>query len=160
MHTQGWGVIAEAMQGNGNQAYEYFRNYMPAAYNTKAEIRQIEPYVYCQSTHSKYNSRYGNSRVPWLSGSATWSFVAATQYILGLQPQVDGFRINPCIPAHWNEFEVTRIFRGKLLKIKVLNPSNVQFGVKKLIVNGIIIPGNTIRFNLLGDENEILVTLG
>ncbi len=160
MHTQGWGVIAEAMQGNGNQAYEYFRNYMPAAYNTKAEIRQIEPYVYCQSTHSKYNSRYGSSRVPWLSGSATWSFVAATQYILGLQPQVDGFRINPCIPSHWNEFEVTRIFRGKLLKIKVLNPSNVQFGVKKLIINGIIIKTNKIKIALLGDNNEIIVILG
>lgn len=160
MHTQGWGVIAEAMQGNGNQAYEYFRKYMPAAYNTRAEIRQIEPYVYCQSTHSKYNPRYGNSRVPWLSGSATWSFVAATQYILGLQPQVNGFKINPCIPAEWDGFEVNRLFRGKLLRIKVQNPLNVQYGVKELVINGIIISGNIVDFNILGSKNDILVTMG
>ena len=70
------------MLGHGNQAYEYWRAYMPAAYNTKAEVRQIEPYVYNQSTHGKYSPRFGNSRLPWLSGSATWSFFAATQHIL------------------------------------------------------------------------------
>lgn len=160
MHTQAWGVIAEAMCGNGNQAYKYFRNYMPSAYNTKAEIRQIEPYVYCQSTHSKYNPRYGSSRVPWLSGSATWSFVAATQYILGLQPQVNGFKIDPCIPSHWNEFEMTRMFRGKMLNIKVFNPDSVQQGVVKLSINGILIHGNVIKKNLLSENNEIEVIMG
>ena len=58
-HTQGWAVMAEAMLGHGDRAYEYFRAYMPAAYNTRAEVREIEPYVYCQSTHSRYSRRMG-----------------------------------------------------------------------------------------------------
>jgi cellobiose phosphorylase len=160
MHTQGWAVIAEAMCGNGNSAYEYFRKYMPSAYNTKAEIRQIEPYVYCQSTHSKSSPRYGNSRVPWLSGSATWSFVAASQYILGLQPVVDGLKIDPCIPSEWNEFEMTRIFRGKKLRIKVENPDSVQKGVVKVFLNGTEINGSIIDSKLLKEANDVIVTMG
>lgn len=160
IHTQGWAVMAEAICGNGNKAYDYFRRYMPAAYNTKAEIRQIEPYVFCQSTHSKSSPRYGNSRIPWLSGSATWSFVAATQYILGLQPQVEGFRIDPCIPSHWKGFEATRLFRGKQLQITVTNPHGVEKGVESMMVNGVKIQGNLINMNLMKDKNIIQVVMG
>lgn len=160
MHTQGWAVMAEAMCGNGNKAYSYFRKYMPSAYNTRAEIRQIEPYVYCQSTHAKASPRYGNSRVPWLSGSATWSFVAASQYILGLQPQHDGMKIDPCIPSAWNEFEATRMFRSKELIIKVVNPEGVQKGVKSLTLNGKILIGNIIPFEQMKDSNIVKVIMG
>jgi len=99
VHTQGWIVMAETMLGHGNRAYSYFRSSMPSAYNSRADIREIEPYVYCQSTHSKYSSRYGVSRIPWLSGSAAWAYYAATQYILGIQPDYHGIRIDPCIPS-------------------------------------------------------------
>jgi len=79
IHTQGWAVIAEAMLGRGNRAYKYLKSYLPAAFNSKAETREIEPYVVCQSTHSKYSPGYGKSRIPWLSGSATWTYHAITQ---------------------------------------------------------------------------------
>ena len=159
-HTQGWAVMAETMLGHGNQAYEYWRSYMPAAYNTRAEIRQIEPYVYNQSTHGKYSPRFGNSRLPWLSGSATWSFFAATQYILGIQPVYDGLVIDPCIPSDWKEFKVTRRFRGKDINILVNNESGVQKGVKKININGKDIDGNLIHFNIMKDKNEVIVTMG
>lgn len=133
---------------------------MPSAYNTKAEIRQIEPYVYCQSTHSKSSPRFGNSRVPWLSGSATWSFVAASQYILGLQPVVYGLRIDPCIPSSWDSFEVVRQFRGKRLEIKVLNPNSVEKGVKSLVLNGNLLSGNVVPFSMLVEQNEVEVVMG
>jgi len=160
MHTQGWAVMAEAMSGNGNKAFDYFRRYMPSAYNTRAEIRQIEPYVYCQSTHSKYSPRFGNSRIPWLSGSATWSFVAATQYILGLQPVAEGLRIDPCIPSAWEGFEATRRFRNKELVINVQNPEKVEKGVISITINGKTIIGNIVPFTLMQTLNQIQVILG
>lgn len=160
VHTQGWAVMAEAMCGHGNKAYDYFKRYLPAAYNNRAEIRQIEPYVFCQSTHSKTSPRFGNSRVPWLSGSATWSFVAATQYILGLQPVLEGFRIDPCIPSSWNGFEATRQFRNKILRIKVSNPNGIEKGVKYISINGVIIKGNIIREKLMSTFNEVEVVMG
>lgn len=159
-HTQGWAVIAETLLGHGDLAYEYFRAYLPAAYNSRAEVREIEPYVYCQFTHSKYSPRFGASRVPWLSGSATWSFFAVTQYILGVQPEYGGLRIDPCIPSAWKEFKVTRIFRGKSVAIEVKNPSGVQKGVKKLILNGELLPENYISAEKLLAENQVEVILG
>lgn len=159
-HTQGWAVIAETLLGHGDLAYEYFRNYLPAAYNSRAEVREIEPYVYCQFTHSKYSPRFGASRVPWLSGSATWSYYAATQFILGIQPEYDGLRIDPCIPSAWKEFKVTRVFRGKHLTVVVKNPSGVQKGVKKLILNGKEVTGIFIPVGELLADNQVEVQMG
>ena len=159
-HTQGWAVMAEAMNGHGNQAYEYFRAYMPAAYNTKAEIREIEPYVYCQSTHSKYSPRYGASRLPWLSGAATWAFYSATQYILGIRPEYDGLTIDPCIPAEWEDIKITRRFRGKILHISIKNPGKKEKGVISLTINGKQLEGNFIPVSLIGDVNNIVAEMG
>jgi len=153
-------VTAETMLGNGNQAYEYFRASMPAAYNTKAEVREIEPYVYCQYTHSKYSPRYGASRLPWLSGSATWAYYTATQYILGIQTEYDGLRIDPCIPSSWKGFSVNREFRKKKLNITVQNDSSVQKGVKKIVLNGKEIESNFIPFDDMKEENTVLVEMG
>ncbi|MGD2035793.1 MAG: hypothetical protein PVF73_12090, partial [Bacteroidales bacterium] len=158
-HTQGWAVMAEAMQGNGTNAYNYFRAFMPAAYNTKAEIREIEPYVYCQSTHSKYSPRYGSSRLPWLSGAATWAFYAASQYMMGVRPEYKGITIDPCIPEHWKELNISRRFRGKMIDIHIRNPHNKEKGINKLLVNGKEIKGNFIPAEMLEPHNKVEGTL-
>jgi len=160
IHTQGWAVMAEAMLGHGNRAYEYLRAYMPAAYNGKAEIREIEPYVVCQSTHGPESPRYGASRLPWLSGSATWTYYAISHYILGIKPEYEGISIDPCIPSSWKGYTATRIFRGKTLKIKVSNPDGVERGVQSLKVNGQVLAGTCIPAELLSAETEIEVVMG
>ncbi len=159
-HTQGWTIIAETMLGHGDQAYEYFHAYMPAAFNSKAEIKEIEPYVYCQSTHSIYSPHFGASRLPWLSGSATWSYYTATQYILGIRPDYKGLIIDPCVPSGWNTFKITRRFRGKNLKITFENKKGIQKGVTGISLNECKIEGNTIPVELMKDENEVVVELG
>lgn len=160
VHTQGWAVMAEAMLGNGNRAYKYLRSYLPAAYNTKAEIREIEPYVACQSTHSHQSPKFGTSRIPWLSGSATWTYYAISQYILGIQPQYDGIRFDPCIPESWDGFNALRRFRGKIINIKVENPDHVQKGVKLMTLNGKKLEGNNIPAEYLEIENEVNILMG
>ncbi len=159
IHTQGWAVMAEVILGNGNQAYEYLMNYLPANYNDKAEVREIEPYVVSQSTHTKYSPKYGASRVPWLSGSATWTYYAITQYILGVKPEYDGLTIDPCIPSDWEGFTVHRNFRGKEFRIDVKNENSVEKGVKELVVNGKKIEGNFIPLYMMQDINEIIVVM-
>ena len=159
-HTQGWAVMAETMLGHGDRAFEYFRSFMPAAMNDKAEIRGIEPYVYSQYTHSIYSGRYGASRVPWLTGAASWACYSATQYILGIQPDHEGLRIDPCIPSSWKEFTVTRRFRNKTINIEVVNRAGVQKGVKKITLNGKPLEGNLIPVTKLKQENEVLVEMG
>ena len=130
-HTQSWVVMAEALVGRGDRAYGYYRKFMPSAYNSKAEVRHTEPYVYCQFTNSKYSPRFGASRLPWLSGTASWAYYTAAQYLLGIQPDYYGLKIDPCIPPHWQEIHITRRFRGKSLKITIQNANGAQKGVKK-----------------------------
>ena len=159
-HTQGWGVMAECMLGNGDRAYEYYRAAMPAAYNTRAEIRQSEPYVQAQTTYSTYSPRAGNARTSWLTGAAAWSYFSATQYILGIKPELDGLRIDPCIPSDWDGFSVTRKFRSGMYKVVVHNPDSVCRGVHKMTVDGKEIQGNLIPLNLPGNEHQVEVWLG
>ncbi len=158
-HTQGWAVMAAAKLGKGNLAYAYMRNVMPARFNQIAEIREVEPYAVCQSTHSSSSPRYGSGRVSWLSGSAVWNYVAMSQSILGIQADYQGLRIDPCIPADWKEFEITRSFRGATYHIKVQNPDGHQKGVKSLTVDGTAIEGNLIPPAPAGSEVQVLVNL-
>lgn len=160
VHTQGWAVMAEAMLGHGNQAYAYLKSYLPSSYNDKAEIREIEPYVVCQSTHSKYSPAFGKSRIPWLSGSATWTYYAITQYIMGIRPEYAGITIDPCIPSEWNGFRATRKFRNKVLHIEVKNEKSVEKGVEQIILNDDTIAGNYIPVEKLRKENYIRVIMG
>lgn len=158
-HTQGWVVAAEALIGRGNKAYEYYRKFMPSAYNTKAELRQTEPYVYAQFTHSKYSPRYGASRLPWLSGTASWAYYVAAQYILGIQPDYNGLRIDPCIPSNWKEIKITRRFRDKQFNIVIKNKNGAQKGVKSMSINGKDILGNLIPLEMMNEKNDVVVVM-
>lgn len=156
-HPQGWAVIAETMLGNRDRAYAYYRAYMPSAYNDRAEIRQIEPYVHCQSTHSKYSGLFGASRLPWLSGTASWSYFAATQHILGIQPDYDGLRIAPCLPSHWDSITVTRHFRGCEFEIAIENGGSELLSIE---FNGARLEGNLIEAARFQARNQVKVVMG
>jgi cellobiose phosphorylase len=159
-HTQGWGVMAECLQGNGNRAYEYFRATMPSAYNTRAEVRQSEPYVHAQTTYSIFSPRAGNTRTSWLTGAAAWSYFSATRYILGIQPEVDGLRIDPCVPSTWESYEVTRRFRNKTWRITIHNPEHVCRGVSRVFLDGLRVEGNLVLANTPGEDHQVEVWLG
>jgi N,N'-diacetylchitobiose phosphorylase len=159
-HTQGWGVMAECLVGHGDRAYEYYRAAMPAAYNEHAEIRQSEPYVQGQTTYSTFSPRPGNTRTSWLTGAAAWAYFSATQYILGLVPEPDGLRIDPCIPRAWKGFKASRRFRGFTIDIEVKNPAGVCRGVRSMRLNDQPLDGNILPADRLGEHNLVEVILG
>jgi cellobiose phosphorylase len=150
-HPQSWAVMAECLLGNGDQAYEYYRAFMPSAYNDRAELREIEPYVHSQTTYADCNPNAGKSRVPWLTGTVSWSYFVALQSILGVRPEIDGLRLDPCIPKAWPGFEMRREFRGKTLSIVIKNPDGHSRGVRRLLVNGKTIEGNLLPLSEVTD---------
>lgn len=159
-HTQGWGVIAEIMNGNGDRAYEYCKAALPAAYNDKAEVRQSEPYVIGQTTYSTYSKRPGNTRVSWLSGGATWNYYSITQYMLGIRPQYDGLLIDPCVKHDWDSFSVERRWRNMNISIEVKNPSRVCRGIESLEVDGKKLDSVLVPVDLLHDGSRIIAVMG
>lgn len=158
-HPNPWAVIAECKLGRGNLAMELYDALLPYNQNEIIEIRQSEPYVYCQFVMGRDHTAYGRARHPWLTGSGGWSYTAATKYILGIRPTYEGLEIDPSIPSDWNGFEVSRKWRGASYRIVVSNPDHVEHGVKSIIVNGVIVK-DIVPVQPEGSENRIEVIMG
>lgn len=118
-HTNPWVMIAEAIVGNGDGAFDYYTRINPSAREAISEIHRCEPYVYAQMIAGRDAATHGEAKNSWLSGTAAWNYVAITQWILGIRPAYDGLEIAPVIPAAWPEFKVSRRFRGTRYDITV-----------------------------------------
>jgi N,N'-diacetylchitobiose phosphorylase len=158
-HPNPWAVIAECKLGRGDRAMEYYDSLLPYNQNDLIEIREAEPYSYCQFIMGKDHTSHGKARHPWLTGSAGWNYTAVTQYILGIQFNFDGMIIDPCIPSDWKEFDVIRQWRGATYKIKVKNPGGVQKGVRTVTINRQVLSG-PIPPQAKGTEHDVLVIMG
>ena len=157
--SQGWIVLAEALRGQGEKAFNYFMENAPAAQNSQSEIRTLEPYCYGQFTEGKASPNFGRSHVHWLTGTASTVMVGCVEGILGLRPDFYGLKIEPAIPKAWDALEMNKDFRGRHLHIQVKNPEHVESGFKKLIVNGNEIEGNYIPEALLEEQTEIVLMM-
>jgi len=150
-HNNPWIIIGETLLGRGDQAWEYFKKICPAYLEEISELHKVEPYVYCQMIAGKDAFKPGEGKNSWLTGTASWNFFTATQYILGIQPDYDGLRIDPCIPKEWKEYSVTRKFRGATYFIHISNPNEKCKGVKSIKINGDRINGNMIPVQKPGE---------
>ncbi len=151
-HNNPWVIIAEAMAGNGDRAFDYFKRISPAHTEEKSELHKTEPYVFSQMIAGKEAWKPGEAKNSWLTGTAAWTFVAASQYILGIRPAYNGLEVDPCIPSEWKEVSITRKYRNATYRISIKNPNGKSSGVKELIVDGKKIDGNIIQ---LFNDNQI-----
>ena len=159
-HNNPWVIIGETVLGRGDRAWEYYQKICPAYLEDKSDLHKVEPYVYCQMTAGKDAARPGEAKNSWLTGTAAWNWYAITQFILGIRPGYDGLVVDPCIPASWDGYEVSRRFRGAGYRISVTNPAHVSRGVKQIIVNGTPVRGNVIPLCPEGSDNSVEVILG
>ena len=120
-HNNPWIIIPEAMLGNTEKAFDYYKRIAPAYLEDISELHKTEPYVYAQMIAGKDSAKPGEAKNSWLTGTAAWNFFAVTQYILGIRPEYEGLRIDPKIPKEISNFKATRIFRGATYKIQVEN---------------------------------------
>jgi len=160
LHANPWVVIAEATLGNGERAYEYYSQINPAGKNDMIDEYESEPYVYPQNILGDEHPQFGLARNHWLTGTASWAYQAATQYILGIRPTFTGLMIDPCIPRNWGGFQATRKFRQATYQIEVSNPDHISKGITSILVDGIEIFGNIIPIFEDGENHSVSVTLG
>ncbi len=159
-HNNTWIHIGWTMFGDGDRALDYYLSICPSA-KKDHDVYRSEPYVYAQMTASQFSPTPGEGKNSWLTGTAAWSFVVASQYILGIRPDFDGLRIDPCIPKKWKGFSVIRKFRGVTYTIDVKNPKGKSKGVKSLIVDGKKVSGNVLPLPADGrTEVKVEATLG
>ncbi len=135
-HPNPWAWAAECMLGRGDKAMKFYDALCPCYQNDSIEVRESEPYSYCQFVMGKDHSAFGRARHPFMTGSGGWAYFSATRYILGIQPGLEELVIDPCIPAEWEGFSAVRRWRGAEYQITVTNPEGVMKGVKAIRLDG------------------------
>ena len=167
-HNNAWIICAAAYAGKGDQAFKYYSEIAPSYTEETSDIHKTEPYVYGQMIGGKEagadigngGKNYGQGKNSWLTGTAAWNMVAISQYILGIQPDFDGLKVDPSIPSSWDGFTATRLFRGAKYNITIKNPNHVCKGVKSLVVDGNAVEGCVVPFVEGKKEVNVEITLG
>lgn len=156
---QGWAILAEAMLGRGDRAFQYFKESCPASYNDRAELREAEPYVHTQFIQGTDTPQPGRAHVHWLTGTASTVMVGCVEGILGLRPTPDGIVLAPAIPAQWDGFTMEKTFRGKKLHIRVDNAAHRQGDPRKVALNGVEMENGFLPAEKLQEDNDVVVTM-
>ena len=141
-HNNPWVIIGEIVNGRPQDGFEHYKKFAPAYVEEISEIHRVEPYVYCQMVAGKEARREGEGKNSWLTGTAAWNFVTLSQYICGLRPSHNGLEIEPRLPNHVKNAELTRVFRDVTYHITVENNKNdgeVKLEVKGGSANGLVV---------------------
>ena len=154
LQTQGWLILAESLMGNGDRAFEYYKESCPAYQNDIADIRVLEPYCYGQMTESNDSDSYGRSHTHWLTGTASTVMVGCVEGILGIRPDLNGIKLEPAIPNKWKHLEIEKDYRGHHLHIEINRNKN-----KGLTVNGKHMDDNYIPENILKKNNVVILSI-
>lgn len=159
-HNNPWVSIAETVIGRGDRAFEIYQKTCPAYVEEFSEIHRTEPYVYSQMVAGADAKFHGEAKNSWLTGTAAWTFVNVSQHILGVYPTHKGLSIDPCVPKGFGDFTLTRKFREGTYNIKVVNPDNVEKGVKSITVDGKAVDGCVVPYEKGKTSYDVVVTLG
>lgn len=159
-HNNPWVSIAETVIGRGDRAFEIYQKTCPAYVEEISEIHRTEPYVYSQMVAGRDAKYHGEAKNSWLTGTAAWTFTNISQYILGVYPTHKGLSVDPCVPAGFGDFKLTRRFRDVVYHITVKNPNNVQKGVASMTVDGVKADGCVIPFESGKSDVNVEVIMG
>jgi len=159
-HMATFMAIGNCMAGRGTKAYEAMRKIMPSV-QPDYELYKTEPYVYSEYLVGPENpTRYGEGAFTWITGTAAWTLIAATEWLLGARRDYDGLLIDPCIPAHWKHCSIRRPFRGAVYDIKIENPLGVEKGVSYIEVDGRRLDGVVLPAYGDGRTHAVRVVMG
>ncbi|MCD7835619.1 MAG: glycosyl transferase, partial [Lachnospiraceae bacterium] len=159
-HNNPWVSIAESVIGRGDRAFEIYKKTCPAYIEDISEIHRTEPYVYSQMIAGRDAKFHGEAKNSWLTGTAAWTFVNVSQYILGISPTHQGLSVNPCVPENFGDFSVVRKFREGIYNIQVNNPNGVEKGVISMTVDGKEAEGHIIPYEKGKSEYNVVITMG
>jgi cellobiose phosphorylase len=118
-HAALWAIQAECLLGRREQAWRLYRSLNPIQRGLDPDHYQVEPYVTPGNVDGPDSPNFGRGGWTWYTGSAAWMFRVGTEWILGVRPEFDGLRIEPCLPPGWREFSMKRVFRGSTYEIRV-----------------------------------------
>jgi len=160
MHLNAWLVQSYAILNRGTDAVRFYEKCLPENLASDQDRYKSEPYVYPEYVRGRGGIGFGQGGHTWLTGTAPTMHQSLTEWVLGLQPDYDGLKINPKISKYWKEFSVKRNFRGAVYEIIVKNPNGVEHGIKSITVDKSEIQDNLIKPHRDGKVHKVEVVMG
>jgi cyclic beta-1,2-glucan synthetase len=160
-HAALWVVWAFAKLGDGDQADELFRLLNPIYHADKPDKvarYKVEPYVVAADVYS-VAPHVGRGGWTWYTGSAGWMYRLGVEAILGLRKVGGNLRIDPCIPKHWQGYEMTYRHGTTWYHIRVESPDQVNYGVKMIVLDDEVLTGEEIPLVDDGQRHDVQVLM-
>jgi len=161
-HAAVWAVLAFAVMGKGDKAWELFHMINPINHSRtpiESARYKVEPYVMAADVYA-VQPNVGRGGWTWHTGAAGWMYRVGIEHILGIKKRADRLVFDPCIPRGWTEYRVEYRFMGTLYNIRISNPYRVNKGVKSVTMDGNGQPGNSILLVDDGGKHEVEVVMG
>ena len=157
-HSSRWRIWAECHAGRGDKAYEIFDKMSPVrCHERDGDLYRVEPYAACQFIYAPESDRPGEGSHSWATGTAAWSLLNVWEHMLGVRAEIDGLRLDPCLPSKWTWAKMTRDFRGATYRIHIRKKRGVQKGTVSITVDGEPIDGDTIPPHEDGRTHDVEV---
>jgi cyclic beta-1,2-glucan synthetase len=120
-HAALWAVLATALRGDGDRAFELYQMINPLTHSrTREEVAtyQVEPYVVAADVYTA-EGHLGRGGWTWYTGSASWMYRVGLEAILGFTKRGETLVITPRVPAGWEEFTIEYRYGSSLYTIEV-----------------------------------------
>ncbi|HSB54832.1 MAG TPA: glucoamylase family protein, partial [Gemmatimonadales bacterium] len=158
-HAALWAVLATALRGDGERAFELFQMLNPLTHaRTPAEVAtyKVEPYVVAADVYTAAG-QVGRGGWTWYTGSASWMYRVGLEGILGFARQGNQLRLTPRAPAAWREFAIEYRHGQSRYSITLRNETGEAWGATVVTVDGVVSPTGAIPLLDDGRPHEVEV---
>jgi cyclic beta-1,2-glucan glucanotransferase len=159
-HAALWAVLATALRGDGDRAFELYQMLNPLTHGGTAEgisTYKVEPYVVAADVYTTARE-LGRGGWTWYTGSASWMYRVGLEAMLGLTKRGATLRIEPCLPEEWPEVTIEYRYGGTLYAIIVHAPARVRRNGADITLDGHSLEGDVISLVDDGQRHEVVVT--
>jgi cyclic beta-1,2-glucan synthetase len=158
-HAALWAVLATALQGDHDRAFELYQMINPLTHARTPEevaIYKVEPYVVAADVYTA-KGQHGRGGWTWYTGSASWMYRVGLEGILGLKKRGNTLFIEPRAPASWPEYSIEYRYGGSVYAIVVQNGNGASSGAVEVSVDGQASPDGGIQLADDGKRHEVTV---
>ena len=160
-HAALWSVLATAMRGDGDRAFELYQMINPLTHadtREAADIYKVEPYVVAADVYTAAG-HLGRGGWTWYTGSASWMYRVGLEAILGFQKRGTDLYIEPQIPASWTGYSIDYRFGRSVYAIRVMEASGSESRRLEITIDGRVLDGAAIPLVDDGARHEVEVRL-
>ncbi len=142
-HAAIWTVMAFAMMGDRDRAWELFAMLNPISHGARAEESErykVEPYVMCADIYAA-PPHTGRGGWTWYTGAAGWMYRLTVETLLGVSLEVDHLRIAPCMPADWDSYTIHYRYRDTVYHVNVKRVADGSDQPPRVVLDGTLVDG-------------------